>query len=397
MKHRIVVLGAGYAGLPAAQRLARQVRPDEVEVTLVSAAPDFVERPRLHQLAVGQQLPDRSLAKLLEGTSVELTLGTVIGLDPAGRRVAIGSGPDGSARQAIGYDTLVYALGSNIDLTSVPGVAEHTSSLTGRDAAFGLRSRLPDLAAAHGTVVVAGGGLTGIETAAELAESFPGLRVQLVSGRAPGSHLSGKAQAYLGDAFAALGVDVVAGVHIAEVRAEALVIDGGGELPFDACVWAGGFSVPQLARACGLEVDAAGRARVDANLRSLSHPDIYVIGDAAAVSGPWGSELSMGCRTGGFTGPQVADAIAARLTGREPKPFKFRYFHECISLGRRRGVVQFLNADELPKNRVLTGRAAIAYKNMTLNGAQLLFRHPGPYLARRRRLDTTARTTLAAA
>jgi hypothetical protein len=59
--------------------------------------------------------------------------------------------------------------------------------------------------------------------------------------------------------------------------------------------------------------------------------------------------------------------------------------------------VQFLNADESPKNRVLRGRAAIAYKNMTLNGAQLLFRHPGPYLARRRRLDTTARTTLAAA
>jgi hypothetical protein len=66
------------------------------------------------------------------------------------------------------------------------------------------------------------------------------------------------------------------------------------------------------------------------------------------------------------------------------RPFRYRYVHECISLGRRHGLVQFLAADETPKRQVLTGRPAIAYKNATLNGARLMFRWPGPYPARRR-------------
>ena len=83
-------------------------------------------------------------------------------------------------------------------------------------------------------------------------------------------------------------------------------------------------------------------------------------------------------------GPPVADIIAARLAGRNPKTFTYRHFHECIS--RRRRLVQFLNADESPKERILTGRKAILYKNTTLNGARLLFRHPARLLARRRYL-----------
>jgi NADH dehydrogenase FAD-containing subunit len=120
-----------------------------------------------------------------------------------------------------------------------------------------------------------------------------------------------------------------------------------------------------------------------------------VIGDAAAVAGVWGPELAMGCRTGAFTGPKAADTIAARLTGRKPGQFGYRYIHECISLGRRHGLIQFLNADESPKPRVLTGRKAIAYKNVTLNGAKMLFRHPGPGLTCRRHLIPEAEAAMA--
>jgi len=93
----------------------------------------------------------------------------------------------------------------------------------------------------------------------------------------------------------------------------------------------------------------------------------------------------MGCRTGGFTAPAAADAIAARLAGREPRQFRYRYLHECISLGRRHGLIQFLNADQSPKPAILTGRKAIAYKNATLDGAKAFFRHPGPVRATIRR------------
>jgi NADH dehydrogenase FAD-containing subunit len=375
MSHHVVVLGAGYAGLPAAKRLARQLFADEVTVTLVTASAHFVERPRLHQLATGQDIVATPLTHYLDGTGIRLVVGTAEDIDLAARTVRVAR--DGAA-EVLGYDTLVYALGSNIDRTRVPGVAAHAHTLTGRDAAARFGERLAPAAEQGGSVVVCGGGLTGIETAAEVAESYPALDVQLVTAGTPGGWLSGRAQRYLRKVFTELGVSVREG-QVEEVADGRLVLADGGRVRFDVCGWAGGFLVPGLARGSGLAVTDTGRAVVDRTLRSVSHPDVYVIGDAAAVPGKWGDELAMGCRTGSLTGPKVADVIAARLTGRQPGPFRYRYFHECISLGRRHGVVQFLAADETPKERVLTGRAAIAYKNATLNGARLMFRWPGPY------------------
>lgn len=384
MTHNVVIIGAGYAGVPAARRLARQVWPDEVTVTMVSAFGSFVERPRLHQLAVGQDIDQVPLSRYLSGSGVELVTASVTGIDLDGREVH--TTDERGRRRALRYDTLVYALGSNIDVTSVPGVAEHCATLVGASAAFELRGRLTDLAERSATVTVCGGGLTGIETVTEIATAYPGVRTQLVSSGTPGGWLSDKARRYLDHSFTALGVRVVDHARVDRVEPTELVLADGRRIPFELCVWAAGFTVPTLARTSGLAVNATGRALVDSTLRSVSHHDVYVIGDAAAVAGPWGEQLAMGCRSGGFTGPKVADVIAARLTGHDPKPFTYRYIHECISLGRRHGLVQFLNADETPKNRILTGRKAITYKNTTLNGARLLFRHSGPVLARRQHL-----------
>jgi NADH:ubiquinone reductase (H+-translocating) len=380
MAHDVVVLGAGYAGLVAAKRLAAQVYADEVRVTLVSAAPDFVERPRLHQVAAGQQVPHRPLSVWLAGTHVRVVLGQVRDLDLDERRVKVVT-PDGPTE--ISYGTLVYALGSNIDVHSVEGVATHALALTGRPAAEALRARLDGLAQ-DSVVIVCGGGLTGIETATELAESWPALRVRVVSPEVPGAWLSAKGQDYLSRVLDDLGIDRRTGGRVTRVGPAELTMDDGDTLSFDLCVWAGGFRVPRLARDSGLAVNACGRALVDATLTSISHPEVHVVGDAAAVAGGWGEQLAMGCRSGGFTGPHVADVVAARLSGRKPREFRFRYLHECISLGRRRGLVQFLHRDETPTDRVLTGRAAVRYKNATLDAARLLFRYPGPYVPRRR-------------
>jgi NADH:ubiquinone reductase (H+-translocating) len=386
--HQVVIIGAGYAGLPAARRLARQVRPDEVTVRLVSAFADFVERPRLHQLAAGQDIDQVPLTCYLRGSGVELVTASVTGIDTARHQVHTTDGQ--GRRRTVGYDTLIYALGSNIDVVSVPGVAEHCAALVGASAALDVHARLTGLARTGATVTVCGGGLTGIEVATEIATTFPTLRTQIVSAHVPGGRLSDKARRYLDATFAKLGITVVDQARVERVEPDHLVLADRPPVPFDLCVWAGGFTVPTLARSAGLAVDADGRAIVDPTLRSVSHEDVYVIGDAAAVAGPWGERLAMGCRTGGFTGPQVADTVAARLTGREPEPFRFRYIHECISLGRRHGLVQFFNADQTPKNRILTGRRAIVYKNLTLDGARLLFRHAGPMAARRRHVTEAA-------
>lgn len=379
MTQRIVVLGAGYAGLPAARRLANQAGPDEAEITLVSAADTFLERPRLHQVATGQRPRELPLSGVLGGR-VRLRVARVTGIDLDTRRVRLGTpgGPD-----TLGYDTLVYALGSTVDVASVPGVAEHAHTLGDGASARRLHRALGGLRPGD-TVTVCGGGLCGIEMAAELAESHPGLRVALVSRTEPGAWLSPRARRHLGRAFGRLGVEVTV-AEVAKAGPDALMLADGRHLPHDLCIWAGGFAVPSLARDAGLEVNAQGRVLVDPTLRSVSHPGVYAIGDAAAVRGDWGDALAYGCRSGGFTGPYVADAIADRLAGRTPRPFRFRYFHECVSLGRKDALIQFLRADERPHRYVLTGRPAVWYKNIVLDSAKLLFRRPGPYLPRRRR------------
>src|SRR3954453_9538298 len=105
MQHRIIVLGAGYSGAIAAGRLARRLRPEDVAITVVNAEPDFVERVRLHQLAVGQDLKARPLREIFAGTGVDVRIGQVTGVDVERRTVAVGA-------DELPYDTLVYALGS---------------------------------------------------------------------------------------------------------------------------------------------------------------------------------------------------------------------------------------------------------------------------------------------
>ncbi len=384
VKSRVVVLGAGYAGLLAAKRIARQVRSDEVELTLVSGSASFVERPRLHQLAVGQDIRIVPLSEYLDGTAVHFRQGWVTGIDLTSRVVTVSSPSTSEVTRDLPFDILIYALGSNIDVDSVPGVRQHTAALTSTEAAATLREVLPGINAQQGKVAVCGTGLTGIEVATEIAESYPGVSVQLLGVRPPGEWLSDKARAYLADVMSKLDIDVIRGARVGEVQDGRFVLADGRHVVFDAAVWAGGFRVPTLAEQAGLAVAPDGRASVGSDLCSVSHPDVYVIGDAAAVAGPWGEQIAMGCRTGGFTAPKAADAVVARLTGHEVAPLKFRYIHECISLGRKRGLVQFLNADETPKDRILTGRKAITYKNITLNGARFVFRRSGPMFARRR-------------
>ena len=151
-------------------------------------------------------------------------------------------------------------------------------------------------------MLVCGGGLTGIEAAAEIAESFPELRVRLVTAGRLGDWLSPAAQRYLTTSFERLGVEVSDDTRIAEVTKRRLRLVDGRDVEFDLCVWAGGFTVPTLAAEAGLAVDPRGRIVTDDHLRSITDPRVYAIGDAAAIPGVWGDALAMGCRTGGFTG-----------------------------------------------------------------------------------------------
>jgi NADH dehydrogenase len=353
----IVVLGAGYAGVMAANSVARGVSEP---VVLVNERDTFVERVRLHQLAAGQQLRVRPLAGLLKGP--ELVVGRVVRIDAGGRVVHLGDG------RSIGYDTLVYALGSSGDL-SVPGASEFAFDVGSYSDAVRLRDRLAD----GGSAVVVGGGLTGIEAAAELAR--PEVKVTLVADRV-GAGLSPRGRAYVLKAMERGGVSVREGVRVESVRGDGVVLVGGEGVPADAVVWTAGFRVPGLAREAGFAVDASGRMAVDETLRSVSHEEVYGVGDAAAVR-VGGQELRMACATGLPTGQHAGKVIAARRCGRSAAGLRFRYVNQCISLGRGDALVQFVHADDSARDRVLTGRVAAWYKEAIVQGTVFVQRYPG--------------------
>ncbi|MET8145811.1 FAD-dependent oxidoreductase [Sphaerisporangium sp. NPDC005288] len=139
MKHRIVVLGAGYAGVYLAGNLARRLSPADTEITVVNAVPDFVERLRLHQVAAGREVEAQKLADVFAGTGIRLCVARVTAVDPENQVVAVADADGGGE---LGYDTLVYALGSHVADGGVPGVAEYAFDVAGRPSALRLRERL---------------------------------------------------------------------------------------------------------------------------------------------------------------------------------------------------------------------------------------------------------------
>jgi NADH dehydrogenase FAD-containing subunit len=362
-RHRILVLGAGYTGMMCAIRLAHRTRRLRVRITLVNRSDRFIERLRLHQVAAGQRPARHRIPDLLDGTGVAFVQARVTALDPERHTVTTDGG------KTLGYDTLVYALGSATDTDTVPGVADHALVLESPE----LPDRLAEAAAAGGTVTVCGGGLTGIEAAAEIAESRPGLRVTLLSHGEPGAMMGPRARAHLRRALARLGVTVRTGARVAKVLPGAVELADGELVPTDLCLWTTGMKVPPLAADAGIAVDERGRIVVDRSLASVSHPDIRAIGDAAAVRQNWGT-IHGTCQSGLPTATYAADAVALALRGKQARPFRFGYFHQPVSLGRRDAVIQFTHADDTPRRGFLTGRAAVLYKESVSSTPLILYR-----------------------
>ncbi|MCD7437387.1 FAD-dependent oxidoreductase [Streptomyces lincolnensis] len=384
MKHRIVVLGAGYAGAFAAGNLARRLSPVDIEITVVNAAPVFVERMRLHQLAIGQDLPVRKLADVFAGTGVRLRLARVTGIDPERRTVALTGEDREDTVGDIAYDTLLYALGSSVAHHGVPGVAEHAFDVTGRSSALRLRERLAGLGEG-GSVLVVGEGLTGIETATEFAESRPDLSVALAARGELGAWLTPKARHHLRRACERLGVTVYEHTRIDAVEPTRAIAADGRSVPADVTVWAAGFAVHPIAAAGGLEVAETGQIVVDRSMRSVSHPDVYAAGDCAYAIGENGRPLPMSCASAGFTNMQATAAIIARLTGGEVPVTGLKYHGNHISLGRRDAIFQMVDGEVRSKSWYLGGRTAARLKSGVLQGAGWGIAHPTFGMPKRRR------------
>jgi len=353
----VVVVGGGFGGIAVAQAL----RSLPVDVTVVDRHNYHGFWPLLYQVATAALGPG-DIAHNIRGifwgqTNVDARMATVTGVDLDARRVELDTGP------ALLYDWLILAAGSVNDSFGVPGVAENGFPLKSLPDAMALRNHLlehfervhtdPGLVdAGFLTVVVAGGGPTGVEISGALAElfrvlgrDFPGLDV----GRASvvlvemgdhllnGFHASSQAEALR--TLRSRGVEVRLGTRIAEARPDGVTFDDGSVVPTKTLVWAAGVRANPLADVLGVEQGRSGTVVVADDLSVPGHPEVFVIGDMAGFANAKGP-LPMVAPVAQQGARHAATCIRARLDGRSNRPFRYRDKGKMATVGRHSAVAE---------------------------------------------------------
>ncbi|MEV4267356.1 FAD-dependent oxidoreductase [Kribbella sp. NPDC049584] len=353
------MIGAGYAGAIATNRLLASLTEAErprVRVRVVNPRPDFVERIRLHQLAAGsRESVTVPLSDVLH-EAAELIVGSAKMINPDDREVTVATA-DGET--VLHYDHMIYAVGS-VGAAPIPGAREHAFLLADVDDAG--RAATAINGGRGQRVVVVGGGLTGVEAASEIAERHGDAKVILVSAGPVLGFMRSAAQRSILRSLRRLGAHVEAGVAVNAIEDGRIKLADGRKIEFDVCVMAASFAVPDLARVSGLAVDRAGRLRVDQCLRALDAPTVVAAGDAMVAPDAVGRHLRMGCASALPLGAHAAGTVLAAVRGQEPTRVSVGYVVQCISLGRRRGYIQVVKADDTPRPLHLGGRPAAMVK-----------------------------------
>jgi NADH dehydrogenase FAD-containing subunit len=350
----VVVVGGGYAGVMAANRLTRH---GNVRVTVVNPRAGFVERIRLHQLVAGS---DDAVVEYREvlAEGVRLVVDSVERIDAAGRRLELASGG------GLSYDYLVYAVGSGSAEPGVPGADEFARPVATLEEAERLRSELYDTPVSA-PVTVVGAGPLGIEVATELAEE--GRVVTLVCGGALGPYLHARGRRSVAKRMAALGVSVLdgPGSTATAVTRDAVRLEDGREVPSAVTVWAAGFGVPDLAARSGLSTDALGRLLTDETLTCVDDVRIVAAGDSAA---PSDLPLRMSCQAAIPLGARAADTVLSRIAGEEPATLNHVFAGQCVSLGRKAGIFQFARRHDVAVWFHIGGRLGARVKEFVCKG-----------------------------
>ena len=348
----IVVIGGGYAGVMAANRLTQR---DDLNVTLVNPRASFVHRIRLHQMVAGSGDAVAGFDEVL-AEPVRLVVDTATRIDAPGCRVDLASG------KTIGYDHLVYAVGSAGAVPTVPGAAEFAHPVATLEEVARLRPVL-ETAPTTAAVTVVGAGTLGIEVAAELAEA--GRTVTLVCGGVLGPYLHRRVRRSVARRLAKLGVTILDGSPATAVTTTAVRLLNGREVPSEVTIWAAGFSVPDLAVRSGLSTDPDGRLLTDETLTSVDDARIVAAGDSAA---PSGVPLRMSCQSANPLGAHAADTVLHRIAGEEPALIDIGFFGLCVSLGSHAATVQLASRNDTAKPFSVGGRLGLKVKVTSYTG-----------------------------
>ena len=359
---RILVVGAGFAGLYAAMGMRALARAGH-RITVVNPQNFMQYQPFLPEVASGTIDP-RAVAVPLRTTlrHCEIVIGEVERLDRSGRKATI-SLADGSER-VTEYDILVLTPGSTSRVLPIPGLAEHGIGFKTVQEAIYLRNRVLsrlDVAAetedderrrAALTFVFVGGGYAGVEALGELEDlardaiaTYPSLRPEemrwILVDVAPKilPELGPELAAYAVERLAERGIEVLVETRLESYEDRIVRLSGGRTFAADTLVWTAGVRPSSIARNGGLPVDEAGRVRVDEHLRVEGAEDVWAAGDAAAVPDrTTGGIMPPTAQHGMRQGRRLAKNLTAWIEGRRLEPFVHRNIGAVCSLGRYKGI-----------------------------------------------------------
>jgi NADH:ubiquinone reductase (H+-translocating) len=370
----VLVLGGGFGGIGA----ARKLKKSDVDVVLVDGHDYHTFQPLLYQVATGlleQPAVGHPIRDLFhKQDNVRVHQDRVTGIDLEAREARF------SELEPLSYDYLVLALGAEVNFFGVEGAAEHAFPLYTLSDAVRLKDhvlktweaadRKPELVTDGAlNMVVVGGGPTGVETAGAMAELYNGVfrkdypdvsaeqaRIVLVEA-SPEIFAMFKPtiRAYTKKALADRGVEVLTGEVVSSVSPRQVTLKSGTVLPAYTLVWGAGLQGNELVRSLDLELERGNRIPVDEELRIAQHPEVYAVGDVAAITDAKTQQVlpqlgSVALQSGEHAG----ETIARRVAGNETKPFKYRDKGTMATIGRGAAVVQMLGG------RTMKGKAAQA-------------------------------------
>jgi NADH:quinone reductase (non-electrogenic) len=379
---RVLILGGGFAGVGAAQKL----KDADADVVLVDRHDYHTFQPLLYQYATGlleTTAVGHSLRDLVErhGTATVHKAGvTAVDLDR--RTVSFDQG-----LAPLSYDYLVFGLGAQVNLFGTEGAAEHAFPMYTLPHALRLKDHLLErweaadrdrtlVADGALNVVVVGGGPTGVETAGAIAELYRGAfakdfrdiaaedaRVTLVeAGPDLFAMFKPKLRTYAAKALADRTVEVRTGTSVSSVSPTRVTLKSGDVLASHTLVWGAGLQGNELVTTLGLELQRGNRIGVGPDLALPEHPEVYVVGDVAAITdSKTGQVLPQLGSVALQSGEHVGETIARRIAGKKVKPFAYRDKGTMATIGRGAAVVQMLGG------RTMTGlKAQLAWGTVHL-------------------------------
>lgn len=346
MSKRIIIAGSGFAGLWAALAAQRAIylasQEQNIEVVMVSPSPNVDIRPRLYEAVLENMNPD--ISDLLSVVGVKFLAGWVNKIDVDQQTIEV-STTDGS-KQTLSYDRFILATGSTTFMPPISGLTEYGFSVSTLEDAEKLDQHLKNLAhkpanAARNTVVVAGGGLTGLETVTEMPERLRSIlgetdvRVVLVdSSTEIGTAMGDQAATVIREALTELGVEGKAGLRVTALDASGVTLSNGERIETETVIWTAGMRANSLTSQVTGEKDNLGRILGDAYLHAPEAKNIFVTGDTVKVpTDDLGNFNVMSCQHAMSLGRVAGYNAAAELVDLPLHPYSQPKYVTCVDLG----------------------------------------------------------------